>query len=403
MRPPRRPSAGDAPSSRESAGSSGVPWQAEDMIARRQLPALALGTGAALALAACDGQAAGDGPTPSDGGAAAPAEPTPTPATPTDSGPEITVEVLATGLAAPWSIAFHGETALVSERDSGRILELLEDGELREVGVVEGVAHGGEGGLLGLAVDGDHLFVASTGTDGGRIQRYGLSGERGAHVLGETTTLLADLPSASVHNGGRLLIGPDGLLYATVGDAGERAAAQDPEVTAGKILRLTLDGEVPEDNPFPGSPVWTLGHRNPQGLAVDAEGTIYASEFGQDAYDELNVLVAGGNYGWPVAEGIAGEDPLIDPVQQWTTDVGGPSGIAVLGDRLLIAHLTGRRLRVVPLDDLAVSTEHLVGEYGRLRDVVAAPDGSAWVLTNTTDGRGDPHPDGDRILRLTLD
>lgn len=311
--------------------------------------------------------------------------------------------MVATGLAAPWSIAFHGETALISERDSARILELTGDGGTREVGVVEGVSAAGEAGLLGLAVQGADLYVYSTADDENRIQRYAITGQPGSLALGETETILGGLPAANWHGGGRLAFGPDGMLYATVGDVYSPADAQNLDALSGKILRMTPDGDVPDDNPFPGSLVYSYGHRNPQGLAWAQDGTLYSSEFGEDTWDELNVIEAGGNYGWPEAEGAAGQDGFIDPVQQWAPEDASPSGIAVAGDSLWIANLRGERLREVPLGDPTTSTEHLVGEHGRLRDAVLAPDGSLWVLTNNTDGRGDPGPDDDHILRLTLD
>ena len=180
-------------------------------------------------------------------------------------------------------------------------------------------------------------------------------------------------------------------------------SAQDLDALSGKILRLTPEGEVPADNPFDDSPVYSYGHRNPQGIAWDAEGGMYASEFGQDTWDELNVIEPGGNYGWPEVEGIADDGDYIDPVQQWRPETASPSGIAVTGSSIVIANLRGERLRTVPLDDLTAGTEQFVGEFGRLRDVVVGPGGDAWILTNNTDGRGDPSDGDDRILRLSLD
>ncbi len=146
--------------------------------------------------------------------------------------------------------------------------------------------------------------------------------------------------------------------------------------------------------------MYSYGHRNPQGIAWDAAGTMYASEFGQNTWDEFNVIEAGGNYGWPEAEGIADADGFIDPVQQWSPADASPSGIAIAGGSIYIANLRGERLREVPIDDLTASVEHWTGEYGRLRDVVVAPAGDLWVLTNNTDGRGAPGPEDDRILRF---
>jgi glucose/arabinose dehydrogenase len=210
------------------------------------------------------------------------------------------------------------------------------------------------------------------------------------------------IPAAGNHNGGRIAFGPDGMLYVTAGDAGDRDSAQDVDALSGKILRLTPEGEVPDDNPFEGSPVYSFGHRNPQGIAWDADGTMYASEFGQDTWDELNVIEPGGNYGWPIVEGIADDEDFIDPVRQWQPSAASPSGIAVVDDDIVIANLRGERLRIVPLDELASASDWFTEEFGRLRDAVVAPDGSLWILTNNTDGRGDPSDGDDRILRLEV-
>ncbi|UPO77917.1 PQQ-dependent sugar dehydrogenase [Arthrobacter sp. Helios] len=315
------------------------------------------------------------------------------------TGVEGAQEVLAAGLDAPWSIAFHDGTALISERDSARILE-LSGGTLREAGTIGNAAGQGEGGLLGIAVRDGFLYSYLTAGGESRIERRTLTGSPGSLGLGQVETILDGIEAGPIHNGGRMAFGPDGALYATTGDAGDRASAQDLQSLNGKILRLAPDGSVPEGNPFPGSLVYSYGHRNPQGLAWDAGGTLYASEFGQNTWDELNVILPGGNYGWPEVEGIAGESRYLDPVQQWVPADASPSGIAVTGGSVFIANLRGERLREVPLDALESSTEHLAGRHGRLRDVVNAPDGSLWILTNNTDGRGDPGPDDDQVLRL---
>ncbi|MCS4594683.1 PQQ-dependent sugar dehydrogenase [Brevibacterium sediminis] len=322
-------------------------------------------------------------------------------------------EVVATGLESPWSIAFHGQTMLVSERDSGRILEVSAGGDAREVGRIDDASASGEAGLHGLAVDDDRLYAFFAAGTENRVVRFDLLGEAGNLSLSEEKTILDGLPTANFHNGGRLAFGPDGMLYATLGDTGDRDSAQDEDALSGKILRMTPDGDVPDDNPFGDSLVFSMGHRNPQGIGWDDEGTMYASEFGQDTWDELNVIEAGGNYGWPEVEGIAegngasdggsgdGDGDFIDPVQQWSPDQASPSGLAITDDSILIAGLRGERLHQVPLDDLKSSSELWSGEHGRLRDVVEAPDGSLLVLTNNTDGRGEPGPDDDRLLRFT--
>lgn len=363
---------------------------------------------AVLALISAGCTASTDGsPTPIADSPGTPSAPEPTStsgaARPQEAVPTGRPHVVASGLDVPWSVVFVDGVALLSERDSARITELDDDGTLREVGTVEGVVHGGEGGLLGLAVDdAHHLYVYSTAQDGNRVQRYELGGSRGSFTLGAPHTVVAGLPSARNHNGGRLAIGPDGMLYVSAGDALDRSSAQDLGALSGKILRMTPDGEVPADNPFPGSLVYSYGHRNVQGLGWAQDGTMFAAEFGQDTWDELNVIVPGGNYGWPLAEGSDGAGGFVDPVQQWPPSEASPSGLAVVGGTVFIANLRGQVLRAVPVAAPGEHVDYFAGEYGRLRAVALGPDGTLWVLTGNTDGRGSPGPDDDRILSVTL-
>ena len=299
----------------------------------------------------------------------------------------------ATGLDAPWSMAVtENGTVLVSERNTGKILQ-VDDGETTEITTVPGVEARGEGGLLGIAVNGGDLYAYTTTATDNRVLKLSPDDPDQA-----PETVIDGLPKGTNHNGGRLVFGPDGMLYVTVGDAGNREDAQVVASYGGTILRVTPEGEVPEDNPFPDSPVYSYGHRNVQGIGWAEDGTMYASEFGQDTWDELNIITAGGNYGWPVVEGQAGRREFIDPVQQWAPTEASPSGITVTRDAVWIANLRGERLREVPLSDPSTATEHHVGEFGRLRDVVNGPDGELLVLTNNTDGRGTPRAGDDRIV-----
>jgi glucose/arabinose dehydrogenase len=311
-------------------------------------------------------------------------------------------EVVADGLEAPWGLAFLPDGgALVSERDSGRILRVEAGTQAREVATVPGVAAGGEGGLLGLAVspefEADQLVYAYlSAQDDNRIVRFRLGG-------GQVEVLLDGIPRAGIHNGGRIAFGPDGMLYAGTGDASERSRAQDPGSLGGKILRLRPDGGVPDDNPAPGSPVWSLGHRNVQGLAWDDQGRLFATEFGQNRVDEVNRIERGGNYGWPEVEGTGGGERFRDPLVTWPTSQASPSGAAIAGDTLYVAALRGKRLWSVPLDGgggVGGPKAVLAGAYGRLRHVAVAADGALWVLTSNRDGRGDPAADDDRVLRF---
>lgn len=311
-------------------------------------------------------------------------------------------EVVASGLEAPWGLAFLPDGgALVSERDSGRVLRVAPGADPQEVGTVPGVDAGGEGGLLGLAVspefERDQLVYAYlTGQGDNRIVRFRLGG-------GQVEVLLDGIPKAGIHNGGRIAFGPDRMLYAGTGDAAERGNAQDPGSLGGKILRLRPDGGVPADNPDPGSPVWTLGHRNVQGLAWDGQGRLFATEFGQNRVDEINRIERGGNYGWPEVEGTGGGGRFRDPLVTWPTSQASPSGAAIAGGTLYVAALRGERLWTVPLDGDGGTGEPaavLAGSYGRLRHAAVAADGALWVLTSNRDGRGDPAADDDRVLRF---
>jgi len=311
-------------------------------------------------------------------------------------------EVVASGLEAPWGLAFLPDgSALVSERDSGRILQLRPGAEPRTVATVPGVVAAGEGGLLGLAVSPDFgreqlIYAYFSAAGDNRIVRFRLGG-------GQLQVLLAGIPKAGIHNGGRIAFGPDGMLYAGTGDAAQRGNAQDPGSLGGKILRLRPDGGIPDDNPIPGSPVWSLGHRNVQGLAWDAQGRLFATEFGQNRVDELNLIEAGGNYGWPLVEGTGGGGRFRDPLVTWPTSQASPSGAAIAGDTLYAAALRGERLWAVPLDGRGGAGRPqalLEGAYGRLRHAAVAADGALWILTSNRDGRGDPAPDDDRVLRF---
>jgi glucose/arabinose dehydrogenase len=214
------------------------------------------------------------------------------------------------------------------------------------------------------------------------------------------------IPKATVHNGGRLAVGTDDDLYIGTGDATDSDGAQRTEYLGGKILRVALDGSPAPGNPFPDAPlVYSYGHRNVQGLAFDARGRLWASEFGASSYDELNLIQRAGNYGWPVVEGPSDDARFVAPYRYWPTSDASPSGLAIVGQTAFMAALRGERLWQIPLSGAAGAAEpvaRLAGEYGRLRTVVNAPGGTLWLVTSNTDGRGDPAPDDDLILALRL-
>ncbi|MGW6131976.1 PQQ-dependent sugar dehydrogenase [Cellulomonas sp. NPDC055163] len=335
------------------------------------------------------------------------------------------VDEVATGLDVPWGLDFLPDgRALVTLRDAGRLVVVDPAGEVTDVvgpgadAIAAATDAQGEGGLLGVAVlpvegapggsaaapdpgAGATVAVYLTSRRDNRV----LTAELDGTTLGEVTEVLTGIPKGQNHNGGRLEVGPDGFLYVTTGDTYDTSLAQDRDSLGGKVLRVTAEGEPAPGNPFPGSPVWTLGHRNVQGVAWAADGRMFASEFGQETWDELNVLTPGSSYGWPVVEGAVGEDEgFVAPVATWATSDASPSGLAVTGEGVYLAGLRGERLWRVPLrsDGVGEPQALLDGEHGRLRAVEVAPDGSLWVVTGNTDGRGRVRDGDDRILRVTV-
>lgn len=327
-----------------------------------------------------------------------------------------TVKVLRTvteGLKTPWGLAPLPEgDLLVSSRDDGTITRIDEKtGRKTELGTVSGVSPAGEGGLLGIALSPDYasdhmIYAYFTSASDNRIVRVLYDEKKPAgEQLGAPDTIFKGIPKGYIHNGGRIAFGPDGMLYAGTGESGQRGLAQDKKSLGGKILRLTPEGDPAPGNPFPNSPVYTYGHRNVQGLAWDSKQRLFASEFGQDTWDELNSIKPGDDYGWPDAEGKTSDPKYHSPITQWHTDDASPSGIAYAEGSIWMAGLKGRRLWRIPLDGTKASAApqaFLTGEYGRLRTVVSAGGDKLWLVTSNTDGRGTPKSGDDRILELQV-
>jgi glucose/arabinose dehydrogenase len=317
------------------------------------------------------------------------------------------VETALRHLEVPWVLAFAPDGRLFFTERPGRVRGVT-DGKLAAEPVARlPVSASGEGGLMGLALDPDfgrthHLYVCYTAAKRAgpvnRISRLTLSEGR----AGDERVLLDGMPAAGIHDGCRLKFGPDRKLYATMGDAGEPSRAQRRYSLSGKILRINADGAVPGDNPFRGSPLWSVGHRNPQGLAWDAAGRLWESEHGSTAHDEINLIQPGRNYGWPEVRGRETRDGFVAPMLESGDDTWAPSGIAILHETLYVAALRGQRLLKIAIAGGKVgdASTLLKGESGRLRDVIVGPDGALWVATSNRDGRGSPHADDDRILKV---
>ncbi|WP_319518893.1 PQQ-dependent sugar dehydrogenase [uncultured Martelella sp.] len=302
--------------------------------------------------------------------------------------PDGTPVEIVSGLRIPWSAVTIGQDGLVSQRGSAEILRFRPGDTPQSAGTVPDVVARGDGGMLGLATrtEGGNvwLYAYHSTSAGNRIVRMPYA----EGTLGDAEIILDGLPGGRAHNGGRIAFGPDGMLYATVGETRNPDLSQDLQSLAGKILRMTPEGDIPDDNPFDGSYVYSFGHRNPQGITWDETGQMWATEFGNDRWDEFNRIVPGGNYGWPVVEGQGDNPDYIDPVLQWPTDQMGPSGLTYIDGTFFIAGLTGQRLWTVNIaaDGTPEATDYYPGEYGRIRDVLPGSDGNLWFLTNTRGG-----------------
>ncbi len=326
------------------------------------------------------------------------------------------VATLATGIDVPWGLAaLPNGSVLVTARDSYQISRLdVGAGRLTRLGTVPGVVSNvdeqGEAGLLGVAVSPrfttDKLIYVyySTASDN-RIASLSYDTTRPAGAqLGAPRVLVKGIPHNVHHNGGRLAFGPDGYLYATTGEAEQPALAQDKSSLGGKILRMTATGRPAPGNPF-GTLVWSYGHRNVQGIAWDAAGRMWASEFGDHSRDELNLIRRGRNYGWPQTEGTTSRAGVTGPVAQWGPSEDSPSGIAVAAGSVWMAALRGERLWRIPLDGAELAADpqdFLVGRYGRLRSVLALDDKTLLLTTSNRDGRQSPSSGDDRLMLVTV-
>ncbi len=347
---------------------------------------------------------------PSEPGAAATEVPSRTSPVPRDKGSENDVRVVAEGLEIPWALAVAPDGAFYATERPGRLVR-IRDGKTETIATLPDVSQRSESGLLGLALDprfsqSGLLYLYYTTTGGAnRVVRFRLTDG----ALTEPRVLLDRIPAAAFHDGGRIAFGPDGNLYITTGDAAQPELAQRPDSLAGKILRIRPDGTIPADNPFPSSPVYSFGHRNPQGLAWAADGTLYSTEHGpsgpgaQCCHDEVNRIEPGKNYGWSETgrSGKLGVPGLVDPlIESGPTETWAPSSAAVIGDTLYFGGLRGQALYALDFKNPSSPRVFFKGEFGRIRDVVRGPDGMLYLTTSNRDGRGGPKPGDDRIIRF---
>ncbi|MFE1026413.1 PQQ-dependent sugar dehydrogenase [Streptomyces sp. NPDC058818] len=388
------------------------------MIVQRRAVTAVLATAALLLTAGCssdDGDPSGADASTSPSSTAAQSPPSGSAAeeTPPAKGSVKVVRTVTTGLKSPWGLApLPGGDLLVSSRDEATVTRVDErTGKKTELGEVPGVSPAGEGGLLGIALSPDYasdrmVYAYFTSASDNRVVRMRYDDKRpSGEQLGAPDTVFRGIPKGVVHNGGRIAFGPDKMLYAGTGESGDTGLSQDKESLGGKILRMTPDGEPAPGNPFPDSVVYSYGHRNVQGLAWDDKQRLFAAEFGQDTWDELNAIKPGDNYGWPEAEGESNGSEFHDPLAQWSTDEASPSGIAHAEGSVWMAGLRGERLWRVPLKGTEAAADpqaFLEGEYGRLRTVVPAGGDKLWLMTSNTDGRGDAKDGDDRILELRV-
>jgi len=326
-------------------------------------------------------------------------------AQPEESVSDQEVEVIADNLDVPWSIEKLEETIYLTER-AGSIVK-IEDGETEQqsVELEEQVSTASEAGLLGFVLAPDFTesnlaYAYYTYEDGADQFNRIVTLELNDNVWEEENVLLDQIPSGTYHHGGRLKIGPDEKLYATTGDASSVELAQDIDSLGGKILRLNLDGSIPSDNPTSDSYVFSLGHRNPQGITWSEDGTIYASEHGDNANDEINRIESGGNYGWPVIEGDEEQEGMISPLFTSGDDsTWAPSGMDYYDEKLYVAALRGSA--VLEFDLETQEQQEFITGFGRIRDVFIDGD-SLYFISNNSDGRGNPEDNDDKLYRMPL-
>lgn len=315
-------------------------------------------------------------------------------------------KIIAQDLEIPWALAFLPDKSIIFTERPGRVRLIDKNGGLQKdpIFIVPEVKAEGEGGLLGIAVDpnynNNHLiflyFTYDSQKTLNRIVRYSFDGK----IFKVDKTIVDAIPGAIFHNGGRLKFGSDGFLYITAGDSLNPSLAQNKDSLAGKILRVDSEGQAAPGNPF-SSRIYSVGHRNPQGLAWDEKGNLWETEHGQNATDELNLIKPGQNYGWPTIRGNERQNGLIPPVAHSGKETWAPSGMAYLNGSLFFGGLKGSALYEAVINgESATIKEHFKNQFGRIRDVVLGPDGFLYITTSNRDGRGQIQSGDDKIIKI---
>lgn len=330
--------------------------------------------------------------------------------TPTTQSEDPLTTIIVEDLDTPWAIVFLPDNQMLVTERVGQVWVIDRSGRQKPALAAEipSVEEIGEGGLLGIALHPNfstnnfvYLYYTYEGTGNNTLNRVVRMTNNGGK-LSDETIIVDRIPGAPNHNGGRIKFGPDGMLYIGTGDAQDPSQAQNTQTLGGKILRVTDEGKAAPGNPF-GNPVYSYGHRNVQGLAWDGDGTLWATEHGSSAQDEVNLIESGKNYGWPVIQGNETRASMITPVRNSGPDTTwAPSGAAFAGSSLFFAGLRGQTLyeAVIQNNEVAEIKEHFAGEYGRLREVVLGPDGMLYITTSNLDGRGNPNEGDDKIIRI---
>lgn len=318
------------------------------------------------------------------------------------------ISIIAQNLEIPWEIIILPNGDILTTERPGRLIKISPKTQV--ISEIQGVRHVGEGGLLGMALHPDfennnYIYLYYTTQENNltnKVSRFVLS----ENSLSQETVIIDNIPASQNHDGGRIAFGPDGMLYITTGDSSQASLAQDTKSLAGKILRINNDGSIPDDNPF-GNEIYSYGHRNPQGLAWDNEGRLWATEHGpsgtQSGYDEINLIVKGGNFGWPEITGDQQKEDLISPViQSGSTETWAPAGIVFLNNSLFFTGLRGQTLyKAEIISEGQLNLERFISsEYGRLRAITKDDNGNLYLSTSNLDGRGSPKANDDKILKI---